>query len=209
MSIQIEAEKLAYWYLRLNGFLTTLNFVVHPDMGADQRTDVDVLGVRFPYRAELLGDPMRDDDLFCRVQNKPLIVFAEVKRGRCALNGPWTRPYDQNMQRVLRALGAFSPHEVDHVADSLYKQGLNECPAYRVCLMGLGSVSDPDLRKKYPFIQQMTWTRVKRWMFSRFQAYREQKCSHGQWDDDGKALWRYFEGSQDSAQFDGGIELNP
>jgi hypothetical protein len=51
---EISSEKLAYWYLRLNGFLTITNFIVHPDFGRSQRTDVDILGCRFPYRQELL-----------------------------------------------------------------------------------------------------------------------------------------------------------
>lgn len=45
-------ERLAYWYFRLNGFLTTENFIVHPDEGKDQRTDADLLAVRFQHRAE-------------------------------------------------------------------------------------------------------------------------------------------------------------
>ena len=35
-------------FFRLNGCLTTENFVVHPDGGRDQRTVADILGVRFP-----------------------------------------------------------------------------------------------------------------------------------------------------------------
>lgn len=29
----MNPEQLAYWYFRLNGFLTTVNFVVHPEQG--------------------------------------------------------------------------------------------------------------------------------------------------------------------------------
>jgi hypothetical protein len=42
-------DSAAEWFLRLNGFLTVLNFVVHPvetEEGTQQRTDADVLGVR-------------------------------------------------------------------------------------------------------------------------------------------------------------------
>ena len=59
----IDAERLAYWYLRLNGCLTIQNFVVHPDKGREQKTDVDILAVRFPHRAELLHNSMKDDEL--------------------------------------------------------------------------------------------------------------------------------------------------
>ena len=58
ITMDIHPEKLAYWYLRLNGFLTIPNFVVHPDNGSNQKTDIDILGVRFPYRAENLNRQM-------------------------------------------------------------------------------------------------------------------------------------------------------
>lgn len=85
---------------RLNGCLTIVNFIVHPDLirpdePRDQRTDADILAVRFPHRCELFtsGQPMRDHEVF---DSGGLIdlVIAEVKHGRCRLNGPWTRPHD-------------------------------------------------------------------------------------------------------------------
>ena len=39
----VTPEALAYWYFRLNGFLTTANFVIHDEGGAGQRTDADIL----------------------------------------------------------------------------------------------------------------------------------------------------------------------
>jgi len=39
-------EKVAYWYLRLNGFLQIENFIVHPSRRGSQRTDADLLAVR-------------------------------------------------------------------------------------------------------------------------------------------------------------------
>ncbi len=47
-----QAEGVATWYLRLNGYLTTTNFILHPEMGTVQETDVDVLAVRFPWRLD-------------------------------------------------------------------------------------------------------------------------------------------------------------
>src|SRR5258707_13497545 len=76
-NLRIRAEQLAYWYLRLNGFLTIPNFIVHPEQGRNQETDVDLLAVRFPYRAELRT--MEDDEVFTRVREKSFIAFAEVK----------------------------------------------------------------------------------------------------------------------------------
>jgi len=76
----IGTEKLVYWYLRLNGFLTIENFVVHPDQGRDQRTDVDILGTRFPYRSELLKNSMKDDKKVILNENKIVIILGEVKK---------------------------------------------------------------------------------------------------------------------------------
>ena len=53
-------ERLAYWYLRLNGFLLWENLVLHPDQGAQQHTDADLVGVKFGHRSELLDVPMVD-----------------------------------------------------------------------------------------------------------------------------------------------------
>ena len=62
----LEPEKVAYWYFRLNGFFQIENFVVHPTGRGAQRTDADLLAVRFPFRAERLiddsNDIMADDD---------------------------------------------------------------------------------------------------------------------------------------------------
>ena len=47
----LNAEDIAYWYLRLNGFLILRNFLVHGDRPGETRTDIDVLGARFPLPA--------------------------------------------------------------------------------------------------------------------------------------------------------------
>ena len=108
MKQQINCEKLAYWYFRLNGFMTMGNFILHNESrrGISQRTDADLYGVRFPYREEL---GMRDETRFSDVKTKPLFVIAEIKSGECKLNGPWTDPLKRNMQYVLAAMGALNP----------------------------------------------------------------------------------------------------
>ena len=50
-------EQLGLWYLRLNGYFTMPNFIAHCHDGA--RTDVDVLGVRFPHSSEYPDDAAR------------------------------------------------------------------------------------------------------------------------------------------------------
>lgn len=76
--MKIDPENLAYWYFRINGFFTMTNFIIHPDYGRKQRTDVDIMAVRFPYRAELLENTMKDDDIFFYEKNRIYLILAEV-----------------------------------------------------------------------------------------------------------------------------------
>jgi len=185
----ISAEALAYWYLRLNGFLTIQNFVVHPDTGRNQGTDVDVLGVRFPYRAENLLKPMRDDEGFSQYQDRPLFVIAEVTTQPCKLNGPWTNPAQRNMLRVLRAIGAFSTHHAPSVAAALYEHGLFENEKYSVSLLCIGREKSQTVAEQYPKVPQLTLDHLAGFIYVRFREYRRQKVAHSQWDQDGHRLW--------------------
>jgi len=148
----VSSEALGYWFLRLNGFLTIPNFVVHPDTGSQQGTDVDVLGVRFPYRKENRHRPMRDSDRFTRPhRDKAYVALAEIKTGVCRLNGPWTAPERENMQRVLSALGMLSPHEIDFAAQEVYDKGYFENQLYYVSMVCFGSEPRDEITERYPW----------------------------------------------------------
>jgi hypothetical protein len=184
-----DAEKLAYWFLRLNGFFTITNFVVHPDEGHQQRTDVDILGCRFPYRKELLTKPMEDYDIFQSIDNKILIVLAEVKSGRCNLNGPWTLPIKKNMQRVLFSVGCFQTTNIEEIASHMYDQGFYKNDTYIIEHICFGSEKNYDLLTRYENVPQITWDMVLEFIHNRFEKYRQQKSGHPQWDEYGKMLW--------------------
>lgn len=186
---KISSEKLAYWYLRLNGFLTITNFVVHPDFGRSQKTDVDILGCRFPYRKELLENSMQDDESIILSNDKITIVIAEVKRRVCNLNGPWTRPEMHNMHRVLHAVGAFPDQEISAVASGLYKKGTYENESYLITLLCFGEQKNNEIGKTYPSVPQILWVDVLAFIYNRFKKYLTHKSMHPQWDKDGQLLW--------------------
>jgi hypothetical protein len=187
--VLIDPEQLAYWYLRLNGFLTTVNFVLHPDTGANQRTDIDIIGVRFPYRQELILKPMVDDSPFTKIRDVPFVVIAEVKRGLCALNGPWTDPDEKNMHSLLRAIGIVPNDEVESVADALYATGRYSDNRVHLTLFCFGTETNEDLHRRYPVVPQRLWSEVLNFIYDRFIKYRDQKASHGTWDDTGARLY--------------------
>lgn len=203
----IKTESLAYWYFRLNGFLTSINFVIHTERRGITGTDVDILGVRFPYRAELFNRPMVDDNEFRRISSKPYVVIAEVKKGRCALNGPWTIRERRNIDRVLRAIGIIPIEHIEAVAESLYSNGYYKSKEAYISLICIGKEPDSDITTRYPQVPQITWIDITKFIYKRFQSYKNVKTWHPSWDADGKGLWKCFKESEDEASFIRSIEI--
>lgn len=197
--MDITAEKLAYWYFRLNGFLTIENFLVHSDTGSDQRTDVDILGLRFPDRKELLkGETyMLDDDLMTRFKGEPItmpyLILGEVKSTRCELNDSWLNASKENLQRMLRSVGLFSPTQIDGFAGELYQHGYIENAFALASIVCVGSEKNEEISKNKPDIPQILLDDMKRFIFHRFREYRRQKTSNGQWDQIGIDLFHFAE----------------
>jgi hypothetical protein len=201
VSAEITAEALVYWYLRLNGFLTITNFIVHPDEGRNQETDADILGVRFPYRAENLNRPMKDHEVILGPPGKIHMVIGEVKTGLCNLNGPWTKPERRNMHRVLKAIGILQSREAETAAAKLYDSGRYENQRCRISLLCFGKNHNPQIAEKYSMVPQILWSDLIPFIYERFKSYRNQKVSHLQWDEDGHKLWDAFEQSRDASIF--------
>jgi|ERR1035437_9225841 hypothetical protein len=179
----------AEWFLRLNGFLTVLNFVVHPvgpREGTVQRTDADVLGVRFPHRHEVVGgDPLIDHDAFHGAP-RTLFVISEVKSGRCSLNGPWSRPEDENVLNVLRSFGPISPEELDEVAQQLYENGRFQSERFEARLLCFGSSTS-----NLPVgVLQFTWEQVFGFIHDRYRTFWQPKKQNQQWPAIGQFLWK-------------------
>ena len=185
--LSLDPDQVAYWYFRLNGFLTTVNFIVHSEEGAGVRTEVDILGVRFPHRAELLTTPMPDDARFAGM-TKQCVVIAEIKQGRCALNGPWKRREDQNIQRVLAAIGAFPRAHWDRVSKAIYDAGVYEDESLYLTLCCLGKTKNPQRLREFPQVPQILWADVAGFVYRRVKAYLEQKRANQQWDSTGRSL---------------------
>jgi len=179
------SERLAYWYFRLNGFLTTENFIVHPDFGRDQRTDADLLAVRFSHRAENHSRPMVDDHRLSDCVAPINVVIAEVKTTDCALNGAWTNPAKENMHRVLRAIGCIEESVVVEAAKVLYETGAWSDEQASIRLFAVG---EKRAKLIVPDSQQITWSEVIDFCVERFKQYRNEKSSVGQWTDDGREL---------------------
>ena len=184
----VTREDVVAWFLRLNGFFTTENFVVHqPERSVNkgQRTEADVLGVRFPQRAErVAGLFLKDHELFSGVA-VPVFVIAEATSGPCKLNGPWTRPAGENLKHLLRAVGCPSDL-VPSVADGLYKVGVFKGSCLEARMLSVGNVRAANLPRG---CSQLTWLELLGFCYDRFTAFLSYKGDHQQWPSVGQVLW--------------------
>lgn len=116
-------EQLAKWYLRLNGYFTVDNFIVHagddPKRISDELignyTETDILGVRFSHHREVSGELEIQNDPVLINKNCPLIdyVIAEVKTGKEDRPNPiWRNKNLQAIAYIIRFAGII-PQETD------------------------------------------------------------------------------------------------
>jgi hypothetical protein len=183
-------EDLANWFFRLNGCLTIPNFVVHPEVGSEQRTDADLLAVRFPHRCEMLSKPLEDHPLFTAEKVRLQVSFVEVKSGDCAINIPWKDPMRRNVNTVVSALGFAPMGAVNRIADSIYSTGQysDETVIARfVCVGERRGNFDPS----FADVPQILYTEIFDFIHRRFRDNGKAKSSHPQWDSFGLTLYDY------------------
>jgi hypothetical protein len=205
----ISSEALAYWFFRVNGFLTIVNFLVHPEFRRDSCTEVDILGVRFPYRRENIRHPMRDHEAFFDQDKRVRVVISEVKNGLCELNGPWIDPSKKNFYKVLRAIGPFPEKSVRSVAKSLQSTGFYSDKDHIVSIICIGERRNSKLTEDYPCVQQIIYDEILNFLYGRFSKYQFEKSQHDQWDSNGKKIWNSVESHEDSRSFVQSAQVQP
>ena len=180
----MKHELLTLWFLRLNGYFCVPNFIVHPDAPGPQRTDADILAVRFPYCREVAGAPMPQDDSFVVSDRIDDFLITEVKTGECRLNGPWAAPGRGNVQYVLKWMGFLkNESRLEETARALYQQKRWNDPEgiYSVRMVCFGeSVSKaPGMRE----VIQRTHLKSAEFVHDRFRRFDTRKADRRQWDD--------------------------
>ena len=193
-------EELATLYFRLNGYFTLPNFVLHGR--GSQRTEADVLAVRFPFSKEFESPDSQDgqmvDDSKLILNNGKIdLVIAEVKHDICCLNGPWTDPDKKNMEYILLRLGpeSFSENlkQLNGVSKTLYRDSFYESPGdggYLVRLVCIGSDHNSELSSK---VRQILWPHVAQFIACRFKGHKDYKRDHDQWDNFTNKIWKLVE----------------
>lgn len=184
-----RAEDIACWYLRLNGFMLTDGFVVHPEKirsDSAQVTEADIYGVRFPYSQERYGiteirELIDDGDAngmdlfrgFHTEKNIPLFILVEVKSWLTKINGPWSSPEKKAMQTVISRMGCLPPDAVNSAAISMYENLYYECSSCVIQYITIGAVLDKDLSIRYPKLKQISFKHISEFFYDRFRMFPE------------------------------------
>lgn len=113
------AEILTSWYLRLNGFFTLDNFVVHRSEDNQHRYDIDVMAVRPPHVFEAVGGQATDWDPFLVDQTRFdafTAVICDVKSGE--FDARLLFPADR-LRAAVQRIGFLPSAEVPAVVEGL------------------------------------------------------------------------------------------
>lgn len=150
-----RVEKLVYWYLRFNGYLTVENFTIHPNFKRDPEAEADILAVRFPLSME---NPRRfsfERDSNLIISDRIDFIIGEVKSSRCDINPSWRDPDRENIQYALRWLGYWQEDEIEAVSQSLYNHRFWKSDTASVRFVCFGKDENVDLRRNYPGLTQI------------------------------------------------------
>jgi hypothetical protein len=197
-----KQEDLANWYMRLNGFLTIPNFILHPPHKGPQRAEVDVIGVRFPFRREFQGSDV-DDSRLCYSETKPSLFIAEVKSREINANESWTDPTKANINKVLTDLGIFNNVDtVDAVSEGLYKSGQFDGEPYYCSLVFVGNIDSNLIPPRYSSVPRILWKDLINFIYARMRKFTNIKANNQQWDQLGQQLYNFATNNGNVTEFE-------
>jgi hypothetical protein len=147
-------------------------------------TEVDVLGVRFPFSCEF-----QDDSHLAIPKNSIDVVFAEAKRMQIrSLNGPWSSPAKGALDYVLQRTGVVPTEDIQGLAHELYMRRKATRGEITVRILCLGESISEELRTQG--VAFVAWSRVTQFIHGRFYDNDKVKADHQAWDGFGQYLWR-------------------
>lgn len=176
------SEKLAYWYLRLNGFFPLTNFVLHQAVRGSHTADADVLGVRFKHVYEPIGGQPDDwDDWFgeCGIDltARTTGLIVEVKTG---LNfGPNKIQNSFSHERLtyaIRRFGFYQEEEANEVSLQLVDRACVEKESFQVAKI-LVTEDDMDAHPDWPSCYQLTLGKIVEFIERRMERYSPRKSN--------------------------------
>lgn len=162
-------EELAYWYLRLNGFLVITDFVLHKSENISRSTDCDLLAVRLPGVEEPIGGQSHDWDpvLFSAhfSTEMPIGLIAESKTGNDAAK-EFT---SEQLVYAINRLGKLHPsQDISEILRVL------ECePKYQNKHFQIGKILFSNETQKEDKLFSITFAQVREFLYQRFSLYEQ------------------------------------
>lgn len=121
-------ERIAYWYLRLNGFFLVEDFVLHRADHGPRTADADFLGIRLRHSIELMDGAKLDEHADLRDAlggfDRNIGVVVQVKTGEVGTPGA---AFDvARMTVALRFIGAAGEVAVGRLAEELRTRAVTD-----------------------------------------------------------------------------------
>jgi len=163
-------EELAYWYLRFNGFFLINNFVIHRTQSIKYSSDIDLLGVRFPYVFEKIGGKTEDWDINLINNFNPqkiLGVICEVKTGGYDINKIFHKRY---LKYAIERFG-FIPNISDYSEKVINRAVTDISDKFQIGKILIAN-EVPQKRQDLIFI---SITKAREFLEARLMKYIEQK----------------------------------
>lgn len=111
-------ESLCKLYLRLNGYLVT-NLIIHSGQQGNSDSEIDIVGVRFPYHEQEDRGVSSSD--FLEFNNERIeVLIAEIKSGNQALKyNKGLRKNKGSISKLIRWIGIFNKKEFNDAIDDI------------------------------------------------------------------------------------------
>jgi hypothetical protein len=109
------------------------------------------MGLRFPFREEL---NVTDNEPFRTQGEKPVFIIAEVKSGKCKLNG-LGRTLEETYSMCPQSHRRFRTPIVEEVAAALYKRFMYEDQQLKITLLAIGSRINQEYLTERPEVRQL------------------------------------------------------
>ena len=185
-----RTEELVEWYLRLNGYFIIPNYILHPLMpSGSQRTEIDLLGVRFPYQSEVVCNsdgkrlPMENDTKLIDNQFVDCLIVS-VKGAESEAEVNRAIKDFQNLKDVIKRFGFVeSEKEITDVAEELSREKKAVRDQFQIRFLGVGGKFD-----RYSKTKQIIFKEIVEFMLTRFRAYYHHKADTEQWSGIGKEM---------------------
>lgn len=185
-----KTEELVEWYLRLNGYFIIPNFILHPLFpGRSQRTEIDLLAVRFPYQREIVCNsegkrlPIKNDkNLVTDQLIDCLIVSVKGIQSEAEVNKAIKDC--QNLKDIIKRFGFIdSEEDITDVSNELLRNKQAIRNHYQIRLLAVaGSLN---CRSK---TKQIIFKEIVDFILGRFQTYYRHKVDTEQWSGIGKEI---------------------